>query len=395
MMQAIALSKAPVIASHSAARALANHSRNMDDEQLLALKKNGGVIQTVAFDGYVKIKPPDSPERAAAIAKLRGARDWGCRAAPAEPDRRARAPSSARRMAELDKQFPPPPMATVTDFVDHIDYLVKLIGIDHVGISSDFDGGGGVDGLERRRRDVQRHARARAARLHRGADRQDLERQPAARDGRGREGRRGHPGRPQVDVRSSAGCRLPSLCLLPYAFCLPRFLCRLCRHEATLRGGLPPRLRQRRRRRSSRPHRHRRRRCPRDRCRCSAAPPSPPTRCRSSTSTTTFPARGTSSGTSPRAPSARPAPSPAPRSTRRSDGTTYEAETKAEGPAGAFTIKERTGVRQGRQDHHQAGDRQPRLLVFLEGHRGRRPRRDLQHPLHQRPLRRAGTRRSS
>ena len=49
-------------------------------------------------------------------------------------------------MAEIDKQFPPPPRATVTDFVDHIDYLVKKIGIDHVGISSDFDGGGGVKG---------------------------------------------------------------------------------------------------------------------------------------------------------------------------------------------------------------------------------------------------------
>jgi membrane dipeptidase len=50
------------------------------------------------------------------------------------------------RMAEIDKQFPPPPMATVADFVNHIDYLVKKIGIDHVGISSDFDGGGGVAG---------------------------------------------------------------------------------------------------------------------------------------------------------------------------------------------------------------------------------------------------------
>ena len=70
-LQAIALSRAPVIASHSAARALADHSRNMDDEQLMALKKNGGVIQTVAFDSYVKIKPPDSPERVAAVAALR------------------------------------------------------------------------------------------------------------------------------------------------------------------------------------------------------------------------------------------------------------------------------------------------------------------------------------
>ena len=70
-MQALALSKAPVIASHSAARALADVSRNMDDEQLEALKKNGGVIQTVAFASYVKVAKPDSPERAAAIAALR------------------------------------------------------------------------------------------------------------------------------------------------------------------------------------------------------------------------------------------------------------------------------------------------------------------------------------
>ena len=142
-LQAIALSRAPIIASHSAARAVADHSRNMDDEQLLALKKNGGVIQTVAFDGYVKIKPPDSPERAAAIAKLR--LEMGPQGG-AQGQTDATRNEFRRRMAELDKQFPPPPMATVSDFVDHIDYLVKKIGVEHVGISSDFDGGGGVQG---------------------------------------------------------------------------------------------------------------------------------------------------------------------------------------------------------------------------------------------------------
>ena len=91
-LQAIALSKAPVIASHSAARALANHSRNLDDEQLQALKKNGGVVQTVAFDGYVKIKPPDSPERAAALAKARAGDAAG---RPGRDDRRAARRSSA------------------------------------------------------------------------------------------------------------------------------------------------------------------------------------------------------------------------------------------------------------------------------------------------------------
>jgi membrane dipeptidase len=163
MMQAVALSKAPIIASHSAARALADHSRNMDDEQLLALKKNGGVIQTVGFAGYVKIPPPESQARTDAIAALRkefglaagggrgggagggGGGRGGAAAALAalSPERRA---NYEKRLAMIDFKMPPPPRATVRDFVTHIDYLVNLIGIDHVGISSDFDGGGGVDG---------------------------------------------------------------------------------------------------------------------------------------------------------------------------------------------------------------------------------------------------------
>jgi membrane dipeptidase len=161
MMQTVALSKAPIIASHSAARALADHSRNMDDEQLLALKKNGGVIQTVAFSSYVKIAPPPSAERTAALAALRkefglppagggggggrgggGGGEGGALARLTESQRDA----YQKRLAEIEKKFPPPPRATVKDFVNHIDYIVKLIGIDHVGISSDFDGGGGVDG---------------------------------------------------------------------------------------------------------------------------------------------------------------------------------------------------------------------------------------------------------
>ncbi len=101
MLQTIALTKAPIIASHSGVRALCNHSRNLDDEQLRALKRNGGVVQLVAFNGYVKC----NPNRDSTIAP-----------------------------------------ATVKDYVDHIDYVVKKIGIDHAGISSDFDGGGGVDG---------------------------------------------------------------------------------------------------------------------------------------------------------------------------------------------------------------------------------------------------------
>ena len=152
-LQALALSKAPVIASHSAARALADVSRNMDDEQLEALKKNGGVIQTVAFASYVKVAKPDSPERAAAIAALRkefslpapgaGGAGGGGGLNALTAEQRAKFDAG---MAEIDKKTPGDPRATVADFVNHIDYLVKKIGIDHVGISSDFDGGGGVTG---------------------------------------------------------------------------------------------------------------------------------------------------------------------------------------------------------------------------------------------------------
>ncbi|MFW6206825.1 MAG: dipeptidase, partial [Gemmatimonadota bacterium] len=95
-LQTMELSRAPVMASHSSVRALADHTRNMDDEQLFALRENGGVIQIVAFDSYL-VPPEDEP-------------------------------------------------ATVSDLVDHVDYVVDLIGIDHVGISSDFDGGGGIEG---------------------------------------------------------------------------------------------------------------------------------------------------------------------------------------------------------------------------------------------------------
>ena len=166
MMQTLALTKAPIIASHSAVRALCDASRNLDDEQLLALKKNGGVVQMVAFTGYVKQAPPPSPERQQALAALRtefglpaaggggggggapggaGAGGGGGRGGlqALTPEKRA---EYQQRMARVDSQFPPPPRATVKDFVDHIDYAVKLIGVDHIGISSDFDGGGGVEG---------------------------------------------------------------------------------------------------------------------------------------------------------------------------------------------------------------------------------------------------------
>ena len=160
-LQAIALSKAPVIASHSGARALCDHSRNLDDELLLALKKNGGVAQAVALAAYVKTPAPPSAERTAAIEKLAaefnvpasavgrggggGGRGRGGQNPLGALSEEKRTELRAK-LDDLNAKFPPPPRANVKDFVDHIDYIVKKIGIDHVGISSDFDGGGGIDG---------------------------------------------------------------------------------------------------------------------------------------------------------------------------------------------------------------------------------------------------------
>lgn len=152
MLQTIALTKAPIIASHSGVRALCNHSRNLDDEQLRAMGRNGGVVQLVAFNSYVKCNPTRDAARQAAVDALRT--QYGITAtAPREVSAQVEALPNDRRNAYLAAQeditarrYPADPMATVQDYVDHIDYAVKLIGIDHVGISSDFDGGGGVDG---------------------------------------------------------------------------------------------------------------------------------------------------------------------------------------------------------------------------------------------------------
>ncbi|NVJ46250.1 MAG: membrane dipeptidase [Cytophagia bacterium] len=157
-MQAMQLSKAPVIASHSSARAVNDVSRNMDDEQLMMLKKNGGVIQTVAFKSYVNsdknsANSAKSNEILAAIAaendfeiKSRGEmRDMSPeeREAYFEKYTAIREANADRIEEEVNSVAPP---VDVSDFADHIDYLVNKIGIEHVGISSDFDGGGGVEG---------------------------------------------------------------------------------------------------------------------------------------------------------------------------------------------------------------------------------------------------------
>ncbi len=157
MKQMIALSKAPIIASHSSARALCNHSRNLDDEQLKLLKENGGVVQTVAFSSYLnaeksKVRADYMKNVYQKVADSMGI-DWYERSQfgdLSDSQKEAFLEHYPKVMAEANKMVRTmdsvPAPVDVSDFVDHIDYMVELIGIDHVGISSDFDGGGGIEG---------------------------------------------------------------------------------------------------------------------------------------------------------------------------------------------------------------------------------------------------------
>lgn len=136
------VSAAPVIASHSAIRGLTDIPRNMDDDQLRAVQATGGVVQVVAFNSHLKY---ESPQRMPALIKL----FTELNLPPGIPDLEAMAPDVRekyqREYARVNAAWPKA-AATVADLVDHIDYAVDLIGIDHVGIASDFGGGGGVIG---------------------------------------------------------------------------------------------------------------------------------------------------------------------------------------------------------------------------------------------------------
>lgn len=140
-LDAVALSEAPVIASHSGIAALGEHPRNMDDETLRAVADSGGVVQVVAYDTYIKVRPPEYAEAMAALRQKFGASGEGPFDASSLPE--AERADYERNLDEINTRWPP---ATVADFVDHIDHAVETIGVDHVGIASDFGGGGGVIG---------------------------------------------------------------------------------------------------------------------------------------------------------------------------------------------------------------------------------------------------------
>jgi membrane dipeptidase len=132
----INLSRTPIIASHSCARAMCDNPRNLSDEMLLKLKENGGVIQMCILSAYVKTPAPN-PERDSARAAVR--QKHGNYYDLDEAGKEA----FLKDWYAVNRDFPAE-MATVSDAVDHIDHIVQLIGIDHVGIGTDFDGGGGL-----------------------------------------------------------------------------------------------------------------------------------------------------------------------------------------------------------------------------------------------------------
>jgi membrane dipeptidase len=138
--QAIELSKTPVLLSHSGCKAVFDHPRNVDDARLRALAAKGGVIQVSAYSDYM-VPLQKNPERDAAIAEYQKASR-----ALANPTAAQRKALAAQRR-DIDKRFGTP-RATFDDFMAHLLHALKVAGVDHVGIGIDFDGGGGVTGLE-------------------------------------------------------------------------------------------------------------------------------------------------------------------------------------------------------------------------------------------------------
>ena len=158
----LALSKAPIILSHSATRAIHNNPRNIDDAHMKAIAAKGGVIQINAYSQYM-IDAPKNPERDAAMAAL--IRQM------TSPGKRTEAQAIALVAARkaIDAKWPAP-RATFDDFMKHMLHAIQVVGVDHVGVSGDFDGGGGLTGLD----SVADYPKITAALLKAGYSRDDI-----------------------------------------------------------------------------------------------------------------------------------------------------------------------------------------------------------------------------
>jgi len=156
--EVLALSTDPIVLSHSGARAVFNHPRNVDDEHLRRIAAKGGVIQVSAYADYM-VERPAIPERTAALAKVRQSRG------STEAEQRER----TAQQAEINRRWPLP-QATYEQFVAHLLHVIKIAGVDHAGIGIDFDGGGGVAGFE----DATAYPRITASLLEAGLNAQQI-----------------------------------------------------------------------------------------------------------------------------------------------------------------------------------------------------------------------------
>jgi membrane dipeptidase len=136
----IRATKAPIFASHSCCRALCDSPRNLTDDMLRALAKNGGVLQMCILSSYLKAPRPN-PEREKALKELEA--KYGPRRNLQNVQDEALRKKVMQEYQDVQQKYPQD-RATVKDIVDHIDHVVKIVGIDYVGIGTDFDGGGGV-----------------------------------------------------------------------------------------------------------------------------------------------------------------------------------------------------------------------------------------------------------
>jgi microsomal dipeptidase-like Zn-dependent dipeptidase len=139
--QVLSLTNAPVAATHSAVQGLVDTPRNLSDEELRLIQKNGGVVQVVAFSSYLRPLPRNLQDQVKALQTEYGFTEGKPGAALSKAKRN-------EYSERFHKIIYSAPKATLAQFVDAIDYAVKRIGIDHVGISSDFNHGGGVVGWE-------------------------------------------------------------------------------------------------------------------------------------------------------------------------------------------------------------------------------------------------------
>jgi membrane dipeptidase len=138
------LSRAPIICSHSGCRAVFDHPRNLDDARIKKLAAMGSTIQINSYNEYL-VTVPANKERDAARAAIMAGMRRGSNKSPAEMTQAVR--EAAKAMADLDRRMPIP-RATFELYMRHVMHALDLVGPDHVGVGADWDGGGGVIGME-------------------------------------------------------------------------------------------------------------------------------------------------------------------------------------------------------------------------------------------------------